>query len=234
MTGSRSIGAVDRATGFNFPLRLPRMSPIPELRFEGVVLAAGRSLRMRTDKANLAWADGERLWQRQWRILGEAGIARRWLSVRSDQAWVPADVAVVRDAVPDAGPLAGMLAAGAAGDGTHVVVLAVDLPEVSVEWVRGLMTRAKPGAGVVGRWADGTYEPLAALYPRGWLEEWRAAFGGAAHPPGLQALLRTRAGAGSVAIIPLGAEHKGWFRNANTPDDLRLSTKLPPGESSPD
>jgi hypothetical protein len=75
---------------------------------------------------------------------------------------------------------------------------------------------------------------LAALYPRGWLEEWRAAFGGAAHPPGLQALLRTRAGAGSVAIIPLGAEHKGWFRNANTPDDLRLSTKLPPGESSPD
>jgi molybdopterin-guanine dinucleotide biosynthesis protein A len=210
------------------------MSPIPELRFEGVVLAAGRSLRMRTDKANLAWADGERLWQRQWRILGEAGIARRWLSVRSDQAWVPADVAVVRDAVPDAGPLAGMLAAGAAGDGTHVVVLAVDLPEVSAEWVRGLMTRAKPGAGVVGRWADGTYEPLAALYPRGWLEEWRAAFGGAAHPPGLQALLRTRAGAGSVAIIPLGAEHKGWFRNANTPDDLRLSTKLPPGESSPD
>jgi hypothetical protein len=64
--------------------------------------------------------------------------------------------------------------------------------------------------------------------------ESKSALGGAAHPPGLQALLRTRAGAGSVAIIPLGAEHKGWFRNANTPDDLRLSTKLPPGESSPD
>jgi molybdopterin-guanine dinucleotide biosynthesis protein A len=221
MTGSRSIGAVDRATGFNFPLRLPRMSPIPELRFEGVVLAAGRSLRMRTDKANLAWADGERLWQRQWRILGEAGIARRWLSVRSDQAWVPADVAVVRDAVPDAGPLAGMLAAGAAGDGTHVVVLAVDLPEVSVEWVWALMARAKPGCGVVGRWLDGTYEPLAALYPREWLGEWRARFGIAASPPGLQTLLREREEAGGVVVIPLGPEHEPGFRNANTPEDLR-------------
>ena len=233
MTGSRSIGAVDRATGFNFPLRLPRMSPIPELRFEGVVLAAGRSLRMRTDKANLAWADGERLWQRQWRILGEAGIARRWLSVRSDQAWVPADVAVVRDAVPDAGPLAGMLAAGAAGDGTHVVVLAVDLPEVPVEWVRTLMARAQPERGVVGRWPDGTYEPLAALYPRGWLQEWRAAFGSVVHPPGLQALLRERAGTGGLDVIPLGPERERWFRNANTPEDLRPRTEPPAGSVPP-
>jgi molybdenum cofactor guanylyltransferase len=233
MTGSRSIGAVDRATGFNFPLRLPRMSPIPELRFEGVVLAAGRSLRMRTDKANLTWADGERLWQRQWRILGEAGIARRWLSVRSDQAWVPADVAVVRDAVPDAGPLAGMLAAGAAGDGTHVVVLAVDLPEVPVEWVRTLMARAQPERGVVGRWPDGTYEPLAALYPRGWLQEWRAAFGSVVHPPGLQALLRERAGTGGLDVIPLGPERERWFRNANTPEDLRPRTEPPAGSVPP-
>jgi molybdenum cofactor guanylyltransferase len=233
MTGSRSIGAVDRATGFNFPLRLPRMSPIPELRFEGVVLAAGRSLRMRTDKANLTWADGERLWQRQWRILGEAGIARRWLSVRSDQAWVPADVAVVRDAVPDAGPLAGLLAAGAAGDGTHVVVLAVDLPEVPVEWVRTLMARAQPERGVVGRWPDGTYEPLAALYPRGWLQEWRAAFGSVVHPPGLQALLRERAGTGGLDVIPLGPERERWFRNANTPEDLRPRTEPPAGSVPP-
>jgi molybdopterin-guanine dinucleotide biosynthesis protein A len=197
------------------------MSPISELRCEGVVLAAGRSRRMGTDKANLALADGELLWLRQWRILGEAGIARRWLSVRADQAWVPADVSVVRDAVPDAGPLAGILAVGAAGDGTHVVVLAVDLPEVPVTWVSALMARAKPEHGVVGRWSDGTYEPLAALYPREWLEEWRMKFGVAASPPGLQALLREREEAGGVVVIPLGPEHARWFRNANTPEDLR-------------
>jgi len=197
------------------------MSPISELRCEGVVLAAGRSRRMGTDKANLALADGELLWRRQWRILGEAGIARRWLSVRADQAWVPAEVSVVRDAVPDAGPLAGLLAASAAGDGTHVVVLAVDLPAVPVTWVSALMARAKPEHGVVGRWSDGTYEPLAALYPREWLEEWRTKFGLAASPPGLQALLREREEDGGVVVIPLGPEHERCFRNANTPDDLR-------------
>ncbi len=197
------------------------MNPNLELRFAGLVLAAGRSRRMGTDKANLALADGERLWQRQWRILGEAGIERRWLSVRADQAWVPADASVVRDAVPDAGPLAGLLAASAAGDGTHFVVLAVDLPEVPAEWVRMLIARAQPGCGVVGRWSDGTYEPLAALYPRECLEEWRARFGVAEHPPGLQALLREREESGGVVVIPLGPQDERWFRNANTPEDLR-------------
>lgn len=232
-TGLRSIGVVDRSAGFHFPLQLPRMNPNPELRFAGLVLAAGRSRRMGTDKANLALADGERLWQRQWRILGEAGIERRWLSVRADQTWVPADASVVRDAVPDAGPLAGLLAASAAGDGTHLVVLAVDLPEVPVEWVRTLMARAQPERGVVGRWPDGTYEPLAALYPRGWLQEWRAAFGSVAHPPGLQALLRERAGTGGLDVIPLGPERERWFRNANTPEDLRPRTEPPAGSVPP-
>lgn len=196
------------------------MTPISDFRFDGVVLAAGRSRRMGTDKAVVALADGECLWRRQWRTLSEAGIERRWLSVRADQAWVPADVPVVCDAVSDAGPLAGMLAAAAAGDGTHLVVLAVDLPEISVDWVRTLMARARPHCGVVGRWPDGAYEPLAAVYPRGWLDEWRATFGGSVHPPGLQALLREREAAGSVVVIPLGPEQEPWFRNLNSPADL--------------
>jgi molybdopterin-guanine dinucleotide biosynthesis protein A len=209
------------------------MIAIPELRMEGVVLAAGRSRRMGTDKALVPLADGERLWQRQWRTLGEAGIERRWLSARADQSWVPADVPVVGDAVSDAGPLAGLLAASAAGDGTHLLVLAVDLPEVPVEWVRTLMARAQPERGVVGRWPDGTYEPLAALYPRGWLQEWRAAFGSVAHPPGLQALLRERASTGGLDVIPLGPERERWFRNANTPEDLRPRTEPTAGSVPP-
>ncbi len=208
------------------------MIPISDIRFDGVVLAGGRSRRMGTDKALIPMADGECLWQRQWRTLSEAGIERRWLSVRAEQAWVPAELSVVRDAVPEAGPLAGMLAAAAAGDGTHLMVLAVDLPEVPVAWVCTLMARARPGCGVVGRWPDGAYEPLAALYPRGWLDEWRAAFGGSLHPPGLQALLRERDAAGSVVVIPLGSEHDRWFRNFNTPEDLKVGSARAPAPDS--
>lgn len=230
----RDRSAVDTAGETGFCLGISRVIPNPELQVEGLVLAAGRSRRMGTDKAMVALPDGERLWQRQWRTLGEAGIERRWLSAREDQSWMPAGFPVVRDAVPDAGPLAGMLAAAAVGDGTHLAVLAVDLPDVPTEWVRGLMARAKPGAGVVGRWADGTYEPLAALYPCEWLEQWRAACGGAVRPPGLQALLREREQAGSLTVISLGAEQEGWFRNVNEPQDLCLRMKPPPRRCGPD
>jgi molybdopterin-guanine dinucleotide biosynthesis protein A len=188
---------------------------------DGVVLAAGYSRRMGTEKAMLAAVPGEVLWRRQWRILGEAGIERRWLSVRPDQAWVPADVPVVHDGIPEAGPLGGILAAGAAGGGTHLIALAVDLPSLPALWVQTLLTEAKPGRGAAGRWSDGTYEPLAALYPRAWLEAWRAAFGGTARPPGLQALLREQDQRGRLSVISLDQTHASWFRNLNTPADVR-------------
>ena len=61
--------------------------PVPRP-FSAVVLAAGYSKRMGRDKALLpAPADGVPLWDRQRRVLAEAGAAEIFLSARDGQRW---------------------------------------------------------------------------------------------------------------------------------------------------
>jgi len=131
--------------------------------FSAVVLAAGQSSRMGEDKA-LLLVDELPLWRRQWAVLARTGVAKILLSARPDQSWVPAGTPVVHDAQADAGPLAGIAAAMAAIRSTHLLVLAVDLPNMNGAWFTGLMKLCAPGVGAVGR-HEGCFEPLAAIYP---------------------------------------------------------------------
>jgi molybdopterin-guanine dinucleotide biosynthesis protein A len=144
-------------------------------KFSAVVLAAGRSTRMGSDKALLS-VEGRALWQRQCDVLREAGATEVLLSARTDQPWADDPVvvgcfdAIVRDAMPDCGPLAGIVAALERASGSHLAVLAIDLPAMDAAWFRHLATVAAEGrgegdVGVVGRRA-GYFEPLAALYPK--------------------------------------------------------------------
>lgn len=135
------------------------------LTYSAVLLAAGRSTRMGVDKAVLRMADGRRLWESQLGVLRAAGACEVLISARPEQPWVPADVTVVRDARPDAGPLAGIAAAMAQTEATHLMVLAVDLPRMEPGWLMRLKAHCAPGVGAVGRHA-GFFEPLAAIYPR--------------------------------------------------------------------
>jgi len=201
------------------PLQLMNQDPI--LTFDAVLLAGGRSRRMGSDKALLTTPSGELLWQRQWRLLGEAGAGRRWLSVRADQTWVPPAVPTVRDLQPDAGPLAGVIAAWEESAATHLLVLAVDLPVLPVTWLIRLKQRARPGCGVAGRHPEGHFEPLAAVYPRSWLPLWVEALNQGA--TGLQRLLHAALESDRLQVEPIGPADAPWFHNLNTPGDLRLT-----------
>lgn len=187
------------------------MEPIT---FSAVLLAAGRSRRMGLDKALLPWA-GRPLWQRQWELLGQLSPQARWLSVRPEQRWVPADAPVLYDAYPEIGPLAGVAAALARCETPHLAVLAVDLPGVPVAWFERLRALCRPGRGAVG-WRAGRHEPLAAIYPRELLSSAQAALAGG--EGSLQRLLATSAERWQrVEIRP---EEEAWFANWNTPADL--------------
>ena len=107
------------------------MSDTPS--FSAVLLAAGRSTSMGTDKALLP-VDGMALWQRQWAVLARTRASEIILSVRPEQTWAPAGVNVVRDALADAGPLGGIAAALEKMRQTHLIVLAVDLPQMQPVW----------------------------------------------------------------------------------------------------
>lgn len=177
-----------------------------------VLLAGGRSSRMGRDKARLEVA-GQPLWRRQWALLAAAGATDRMMSARADQSWVPAEVPVVRDAVADAGPLAGIASALAAMRGTHLLVLAVDLPRMDAAWIARLAAACAPGVGAAG-WRDGFYEPLAAIYPRE-----LAGAADAALARGEFALQRFIAGAGpAMRRIEITRAEAGWFANWNEGD----------------
>lgn len=138
--------------------------------FSAVVLAAGFSKRMGRDKALLpAPEDGGALWDRQRRVLAEAGAAEIFLSARDGQRWANTAAekftGVVHDVESDAGPLAGIVAAFDRALCPRLVVLAVDLPHMTAACLKKLIAAADL-RGAVPTWPDGRVEPLCAVYPR--------------------------------------------------------------------
>lgn len=183
----------------------------PPLTFSAVLLAAGKSERMGRDKALLPMA-GEPLWRRQWRVLEQAGAAEIFLSARPDQAWVPSGVTTLADAVPGAGPLAGIAAALARCKTSHLLVLAVDLPQMTPAWFAQLAAACALGRGAVGRRGK-FYEPLAAIYPGELRAAAKAALGRGDYA--LQAFIASAAD--RMAVHDITDAEAPWFENWNEP-----------------
>jgi molybdopterin-guanine dinucleotide biosynthesis protein A len=186
----------------------------PSLTFAAVLLAGGRSRRMGRDKALLE-VGGRALWVRQVELLRAAGVQEILFSVRPEQTWVPSVARRVPDAVPDAGPLAGIVAGLESCEASHLMVLAVDLPQMEPGWFRRLREQCEPGLGAVGRHGD-FFEPLAAIYPRTILPRAKAAL--AAGDGSLQRLI---AGAADcLRVHEITAEETPWFANWNEPEGV--------------
>lgn len=170
----------------------------------GVVLAGGRSRRMGRDKALLAFGGGTLL-QHQVRLLEP-------LCVRVVVSGAYAGFDCIADARPDAGPLAGLLAAGAIWRGA-VLALPVDMPLMSAEALAELAQAAQAA------YFDG--HPLPAFFPDA------AALAAAADAllagddrsvRALHRQLRSRA---------LPVREPTAFSNTNTPMDWRRVTSTP-------
>jgi molybdopterin-guanine dinucleotide biosynthesis protein A len=128
----------------------------------GFVVAGGRSLRMGRDKALLPWGDValiDHAIARLRRVCDEVRI----LSGEDDR-YADRGLRVIRDALPGAGPLAGVLAGleglehAAAG-----LFLAVDLPLVPVALLQRLTELSQGHDAAVPVTAEGAH-PLCAVY----------------------------------------------------------------------
>lgn len=148
----------------------------------GYVLAGGRSRRMGTDKSLLPW-HGTTLLGHAVERLCEAGTEPAILSANPEHERYGR---LVRDLRADAGPLAGVEAALADAAGESLLLLAVDLPFVSVELLRLLITRSDlSGASWTFASEQGSPQPLASLLA-----------------PQLQAPLRAALNRGERAVLP--------------------------------
>jgi len=186
-------------------------------RLTAFILAGGKSTRMGTDKAFVDY-DGRTL------LLRTLDLAR---SVATD-VWIVGSKEkfaalgpVLEDIFHDCGPLGGIHAALRASPTELNLILAVDTPFVSLEFLQFLISQARsaPEAAAIVPRAGGSWQPLCAIYRREFADVAENAL--RAHENRIDRLfdaVRTRVieqqeleGAGFSPAI---------FHNLNTPEEL--------------
>ena len=174
--------------------------------FAAVLLCGGRSTRMGRDKAFIDW-QGRPLWQVQLEKLRQLGPKRVLISCRAEQNIV-SDAEMVFDPIDaNDGPL-GAITRCLELVQTPLLVLAVDMPWMTVEFLRDQIL-----SGGFFRGAHG-FEALCAVYEPHMLPTMQKAL--AERRLALQRVIE----ACQPRVHLLGEEHAPFFRNANTPDEL--------------
>jgi molybdopterin-guanine dinucleotide biosynthesis protein A len=119
---------------------------------------------MGMDKATLLYR-GEPLWSRQLKVFRELKPETIWASARSVPAWAREVDEVILDEPPSRGPLSGIAAALFRVKTSHLLVLGIDLPNMTAEHLRQLVSTIQPGRGVIPV-KECRFESVCAIYAR--------------------------------------------------------------------
>ncbi len=184
--------------------------------FSAALLAGGQSTRMGRDKALLTLPGSDLpLWHRQWRVLQELQPDEMFWS-GPIRPGLPENIRIISDKIATAGPLAGISACLDVSRSDLLVVLAIDLPEMTAAFLRDLLTHCSTDCGAVVRHGI-FFEPLAAVYPRqlqalasDHLSQGRYA---------MQDLVREAITQGLLRDFPLDEKDAALFKNMNNPSD---------------
>ncbi|MFT3781566.1 MAG: molybdenum cofactor guanylyltransferase [Nibricoccus sp.] len=185
----------------------------------GVVMAGGLSSRMGRDKALLKLASGRTLLEQAVETLKHVGAKEVLVSVAHGKSYRLPGVREVADVNEDCGPIGGLAACVDAAREPFCLVLAVDLPAMTSDYLRGLATMIGEKFGVVPI-NDGSAEPLSAIYPKAALAEIQRAIN--ERQFSLQRLAINLERSGLVRFAPVGAHEQPLFANWNSPEDCRL------------
>ncbi|HEY1787632.1 MAG TPA: molybdenum cofactor guanylyltransferase [Verrucomicrobiae bacterium] len=180
-----------------------------------VLMAGGKSTRMGRDKC-LIDLNGAPMWQHQLELLLSLS-PEVFVAAPGCPQWVPANARWIPDAVRAEGPIGGLASALTRATHRHVLVLAVDMPAMTFEFLKKLSSLADRRAGVVPQ-IGGQYEPLAAIYPRDALPAVEDQFL-VKGDNSLQALLRRLIESGLMHSYSVPSSEHHFFRNLNVPAD---------------
>ncbi len=184
----------------------------------GALLAGGKSTRMGLDKAAME-INGEPLWQRQFRLL-DAVCQSAVICAPETAGWLTESLRWVVDSPCAQGPMGGLIAAleRATEMGcSHVLVLAVDMPEADRALLDLLIESSEQGRGVIFRGAHG-FEPLCALYPIEALPVLRLC--SSAGQWKLQQAVAGMVDEGLMLEWPVSQAESAKLRNLNTPEEV--------------
>jgi len=171
----------------------------------GFVLAGGRSTRMGRDKALLPW-QGRTLLEHVAKVVREA-VGN--VMVIGHDAYRELGLVVIPDVIPNCGPLGGLLTAFESCDAERVLLVACDMPNLTIDLLRELIQ--VQGDAVVAESA-GRLHPLCAVYHRRLAAAVKAAVE--------QRSLRMHDFLSTVQIQRWPVPDARLLANLNTPQDL--------------
>jgi molybdopterin-guanine dinucleotide biosynthesis protein A len=174
---------------------------------------------MGRDKAWLT-VDGEPLIVRALNTVKRAGAKEVFISARVEADYSMFRERVLVDFQPGCGPLSGIERALNASASPLVVILAVDLPHMTAEFLQRLIASCNEGIGIVPE-LNGKLEPLAAIYPK------------RCHAIAAELIAQGRyaardfaetcLGEGAVRSVAVDGSDLGCFSNWNSPADISES-----------
>ena len=129
----------------------------------------------------------------------------------------PLGMTMIADEIDSAGPLGGVAAALRRCSAPLLVVLAVDLPAMTAEFLRSSLSLCARGGGVVPR-GPKFYEPLAAIYPASAATLARTQLHRGEFS--MQQFVRAALGDNLLTERKLQPGEAALFANLNTPADL--------------
>lgn len=181
----------------------------------GALFAGGKSTRMGSDKCLIEY-DGQPAWQRQLGLLRETCDEVLIVS-RERPDWCPDSVLWYADAVENRGPLAGLATALERSPTPFVLALAVDLPNLTGDYLKSLVANSGEGNIGVVPVIDQLFQPLTAVYPTTAVEYVRAHM--EQPDKSFQNLVRELLSVGLVRPIEVESHERTILRNANAPTD---------------
>ena len=187
------------------------------------IIAGGRAERLDGLAKSHLVIGGRRIIDRQLSVLGY--VAEHILIVSNDHhRFRSTGLQVCADLIPGAGPLGGLYTALVRSPTARTIVVASDLPFLTVAFLRHLAARLRDADAAVPRTAMGT-EPLCAVYDRGCIEPIRARLErGERRMSALADTARvTEIGPSEIAPFDPGGT---LFFNVNTPDDYTRANDL--------
>ncbi len=187
------------------------------MRVGAVILAGGESQRMGRDKAWLEWG-GQTLISRGITTVRALGITEIFVSGRAGVDYSSERLPVLLDQEPGGGPLGGIAAALAVVTSPLLLVLPVDLPKMSPEFLRRLAGKCGEDFGAVPT-LNGGLEPLVAVYPQRSEVIVRDCL--AHNIRSARAFAEACLRADLVRRVEVSEGDAGCFENWNSPSDLR-------------
>lgn len=129
-----------------------------------VILAGGKSTRMKRDKAFLD-IDGEKLIDLIYRQL-EPHFDEILISVSRKNADLFSNYKIVIDENEGEGPLRGILSGLKAASNETVFFIATDIPNIDLELLKSIISFSEEFDVIVPKTLAGHYEPLFAVYKK--------------------------------------------------------------------